>query len=161
MPSVFAFYNELLLLLYLDVSVLSSTSNTESYAELCSNDVSVMKNTQESSCQLERATDKVFIPILYIDVAVARVENLTCSGNRPSTSTRSQLFESNKNTVEFVSSYSPNQPTKLRIRRALFQQYRISPIHSDESDVDDSDADPNFPNLLGPSRPKQTTPFYC
>lgn len=73
------------------------------------------------------------------------MENFS-SDNRPSTptTTTAQIPENNFNTVEFVSSYSLNQPIKLRIRRARSRQYRISPIHSEESDADDSDVNLNF-----------------
>ncbi|GLV43795.1 hypothetical protein CBL_11625 [Carabus blaptoides fortunei] len=35
-------------------------------------------------------------------------------------------------------------PTKLRLTKLNEKNYCVSPIHSNESDVDDSDADPNF-----------------
>ncbi|GLV33329.1 hypothetical protein CBL_08599 [Carabus blaptoides fortunei] len=35
-------------------------------------------------------------------------------------------------------------PTKLRLTKLNEKNYCVSPIHSTESDVDDSDADPNF-----------------
>lgn len=59
--------------------------------------------------------------------------NLTVMSPQPGTSN-----------VVFTSNYNPEHPTAIHITRSNQKDYRISPLHSNESDVDDSDADPNF-----------------
>ncbi|CAG9763508.1 unnamed protein product [Ceutorhynchus assimilis] len=46
-----------------------------------------------------------------------------------------------KPSSEYSVSYDDERPTILRLTK---RNYYVSPLHSDESDIDDSDADPNF-----------------
>ncbi|CAG9764545.1 unnamed protein product [Ceutorhynchus assimilis] len=46
-----------------------------------------------------------------------------------------------KPSSEYSVSYDDESPTILRLTK---RNYYVSPLHSDESDIDDSDADPNF-----------------
>ncbi|CAG9760314.1 unnamed protein product [Ceutorhynchus assimilis] len=51
----------------------------------------------------------------------------------------------------YKASCSSNRPMVLRFQRLEGNKYTISPIHSGESDVDDSDADPHYNNSTSES----------
>lgn len=103
---------------------------------------SFIENTPERD-----VTPNKVVKDVIAQVDTSRVEKTEDEPKTRSSSTSSSTSSSSSSlSSKILSSSDQSRHTNLATRSSVRPNYQVSPIHTDESDVDLSDSDPTYPN---------------